>query len=945
MKIKKYISTFIAMALVSCAPNIPNTQINKVSSSNEKINVVSQLQEVNINGVVRQDTNFLTVSEKGADLRINLSFSEASSFKISANTDGVAEKKLTDVSKVDVYVLELSSAPTAGTDPFGTANANVFKSFTDVAKTDSGTGFNILLKGLPTNNTGKSYFVGIVVKDTAGNAINKAPTTPWTGATLTNAPNIRITGTGVSVDNALVVSITTALTLSLPLLDAVGAKLSSNIGINNGGTGGAIANSINFNLDASVIAGGYYPSFGTDVILSQPFGIKIDNSGNIYISNTSRNMVEKIDTAGRISIVVGNSLSLPATANYIATQNATDVSLSGPKGLEMDSAGNVYIADSFNNIIEKVDTAGKIKVIAGAGVGGVNIGTSGTNDATSANLFGVRNLALDNSGNIYFSVAGIIGKIDTAGKIKVIAGGQTSPLLKPNTSGTQNATNVTLTDPNGLSVDTVGNIYISDTANGLIEKVDTAGKIKVIAGGSSAGTANTSGTQNATNVKLLFPQDLELDSASNIYFSSNSSNIIYRIDTVGKIKVLAGNSTTSSSNIANTSGTQNATDISLNAPLGVGIDSAGNLYITKASGSIDKIDTAGKIKAIIGGTTLVPNTSGTQNATNINFGISSNKVKSGFADSTGNIYILDSSNSELEKIDTAGKIKVIAGGGTETPNTLGTQNATDVNLGIFNDVFVDSSNNIYISSVSSNLIQKIDTAGKIKVIAGGSSVGTANTSGTQNATDIKLNNPNGIGMDSLNNVYIVDSLNNLIEKIDTAGKIKVIAGGSSDGTANTSGTQNATDIKLVTPTKLKVDSTGNIYTSDFGRGIVKIDTAGKIKVIAGAGTSTTISLPNTSGTQNATNVRIENIQGIVIDSSNNIYIADQNTQLIEKIDTAGKIKVIAGNSTTGPIYGDTSITKKATNLSLRFPTTLFMDSSSNLYTIDDNNSLLKLVGL
>ncbi|MEK7434774.1 MAG: hypothetical protein AABZ74_16695, partial [Cyanobacteriota bacterium] len=177
---------------------------------------------------------------------------------------------------------------------------------------------------------------------------------------------------------------------------------------------------------------------------------------------------------------------------------------------------------------------------------------------------------------------------------------------------------------------------------------------------------------------------------------------------------------------------------------------------------VEKIDTNGKIKVIAGGGgTLIPDTSGTQNATDIRLNIPSGVV----VDTAGNIYITDSSNNLVEKVDTNGKIKRIVGGGAGSANTSGTQNATDISLSGASGIALDSSGNIYISEQNNNLVSKLNTLDKIKVIAGGSSSGTANTSGTQNATNIKINSPFGIAVDSFGSVYITDQVNNLIEKV------------------------------------------------------------------------------------------------------------------------------------------------------------------------------------
>ena len=500
----------------------------------------------------------------------------------------------------------------------------------------------------------------------------------------------------------------------------------------------------------------------TSVGLSVPAGVAIDSSGNVYIADTNNNLLEKVDTSGKIKVIAGGGT---VVSNTSGTQLATSVSLNQLIDVKVDASGNVYISDQFEYLVEKVDTAGKIKVIVGNSVPtGVKPDTTGTQNATSISLNAPREIAVDSSGNLYISdtVNNLVAIVDIAGKIKVIAGNSFTTGVKPDTTGTQSATSVSLNGPFGVAVDNSGNVYIAPQFDNLVEKIDTAGKIKVIAGNSfnTGVKADTTGTQNATSVSLNRNSGLAVDNSGNVYIADRDNFLIEKVDTAGKIKVIAGNSFNTGVK-ADTSGTQNATSVSLYYPVGVTVDGIGNIYIAdQFNHLVEKIDTAGKIKVIAGGGTVVSNTSGTQLATSV--GLS---VPAGVAiDSSGNVYIADTNNNLLEKVDTSGKIKVIAGGGTVVSNTSGTQLATSVSLNQLIDVKVDASGNVYISDQFEYLVEKVDTAGKIKVIVG-NSVPTGvkpDTTGTQNATSISLNAPREIAVDSSGNLYISDTVNNLV---------------------------------------------------------------------------------------------------------------------------------------------------------------------------------------
>ncbi|MEK7434771.1 MAG: hypothetical protein AABZ74_16680 [Cyanobacteriota bacterium] len=225
---KKILSIVTIFTLVSCSSTTTEISIEKNLKKTEttKNTIVSQLKESkielskqNVEDVILADLG----TQNGAEFKVKIDIKEG--FTTKANVNGTAEKKLSDIAKADVYLLSLASAPAAGSNPLGVANANVIKSFTGVAKTDGGTGFTLLFKGVPGLATNQ-YFVGVVLKDSANNVINKAPTTPWTLDTLATSSSLAVSSSGVGVNNTtFAVSTTTALTVTTNLLDAVGAQI------------------------------------------------------------------------------------------------------------------------------------------------------------------------------------------------------------------------------------------------------------------------------------------------------------------------------------------------------------------------------------------------------------------------------------------------------------------------------------------------------------------------------------------------------------------------------------------------------------------------------------------------------------------------------------------------------------------------------------------------
>ncbi|MBI5086037.1 MAG: SMP-30/gluconolactonase/LRE family protein [Acidobacteria bacterium] len=249
--------------------------------------------------------------------------------------------------------------------------------------------------------------------------------------------------------------------------------------------------------------------------LSYPTGIAVDKSGTIYFSDSGNNTVRKIVSGGNISVFAGNK-----SAGYTGdTEKAVDASLNLPTGLAVDSAGNVYIADTANNVIRKVDTEGKISTFAGTGAAG----SSGDGaEASKAKLNRPVGLAMDASNNLFVAdqMGQRIRKITSAGIISTVAGTGT-PGYEGNGGA---ATRAQLFHPTGLTVDTNGDLIIADTTNNRIRKVTSNGVITTVAGMGPFGDWGDGG--NALSAALRWPSGVAAGAAGKIYVVDNQNNRI-----------------------------------------------------------------------------------------------------------------------------------------------------------------------------------------------------------------------------------------------------------------------------------------------------------------------------------------------------------------------------------------------------------------------------------
>jgi uncharacterized protein (TIGR03437 family) len=314
----------------------------------------------------------------------------------------------------------------------------------------------------------------------------------------------------------------------------------------------------------------------TSAGIGGPTGVALDAAGNLYIADSIHNLIRKVNSSGIISTYAGGGEPTGVGDGGPATfANLFLIGTQAHSGLAIDSAGNLYIADSGHSRVRKVDAGGIISTVAGNGTTGFS-GDGGA--ATSAQLNTPSGVALDSAGNLYICDQGNgrIRKVTTAGTISTVAGkgnGFTLGDGGPATSGE-------LANPIDVALDSAGNIYIADLGNERIRKV-TAGIITSIL---TEGFGNCGGPLPAASSDVGFGVSLVLDSAGDLFIADHFSNCIHELDSAGTVVTVAGGGTS----IPGDGGP--ATLAQLSQPAGVALDSAGNLYIADSGlGRIQKV--------------------------------------------------------------------------------------------------------------------------------------------------------------------------------------------------------------------------------------------------------------------------------------------------------------------------------------------------------------------
>ena len=335
----------------------------------------------------------------------------------------------------------------------------------------------------------------------------------------------------------------------------------------------------------------------TNAELYNPLGVAVDTSGDLFISDYRNYRIRKIGTNGIITTVAGNGTN----AYFGDGGAATNAELSWPCDMGVDASGNLFIADSGNNVIRKVGTNGIIITVAGNGTGNY-FGDGGA--ATNAELSFPRGVAVDASGNLFIadSYNNVIRKVGTNGIITTVAGNayEAGTGYGGYSGDGGAATNAELYYPCRVAVDAFGNMFIADSGNNVIRKVGTNGIIITVAGKGMGRYFGDGGA--ATNAELHLPEGVAVDAAGNLYIADTENQRIREVGTNGIITTVAGNG------IYGYSGDRGAaTNAELYNPLGVAVDATGNLFIADTYNNVIR-------KVVIFGPTLVLKNMGFCNA-------------------------------------------------------------------------------------------------------------------------------------------------------------------------------------------------------------------------------------------------------------------------------------------------------------------------------------------
>ena len=598
--------------------------------------------------------------------------------------------------------------------------------------------------------------------------------------------------------------------------------------------------------------------------LNKPAGVAVDSQGDLFIADTSNNVIREVRAlTGVITTLAGNG-----TAGFGGDAGlAASAELDQPNGIAVDGQGDLFIADVSNNRIREVNhSTGIVTTVAGGG----GLGDGG--QATNAQLIEPYDVALDGRGDLFIADSGNnrIREVNlSTGVISTVAGDGTRGF----TGDGGLAVSAELGFPAGVAVDSQGNLFIADTGNNVIREVNhTSGNITTLAGGGSS--LGDGGQAASANVGQPF--GLALDCQGDLFFAEYALNRVREVNlTTGVIATVAGNSGL----FQGYSGDGGpAASAELHYPESVALDGQGDLFIADTFNNVIR---------------QVTPTISTASITNV-------QPSSGSVQGGGSTVITWSSTDFSGGVD----ILLSTDGGSTFPTTIAS-NAPNSGVYAWNvpvniatttaeikvEVHSDPSD-FATSSGTFTIVQP--TTPIISTVAG-----IPNQSGFRGdggpAVSALLDIPEKVAVDGQGDLFIADLYNNVIREVNHAtGVITTVAGNGIGGYSGDGG--QATNAELSLPFGVAVDGKGNLFIDDAQNNRIREVnlSSGVITTVAGNGT-----LGYSGDGGQATNAELLDPRSVAVDSQGNLFIADGHNVIRDVNRATGVITTVAGGGSAG----------------------------------------------
>jgi sugar lactone lactonase YvrE len=620
----------------------------------------------------------------------------------------------------------------------------------------------------------------------------------------------------------------------------------------------------------TLAGGGVVPA---PVSLRHPSDIAVAPDGSLYVSDVMDRRVLKISRGGAVSLVAGGCIVGPLGDGGPATLAL----LKAPEGIALGPDGSLYIADKLDHRIRRVAPDGIITTVAGTGVAGYS-GDGGP--AASAQLAFPEGIAVGPDGSVYVADTGNhrIRKITPDGIITTVAGTGT-----PGYSGDGGpAAKAELSSPTGVSVCPGGIICIADKGNNRVRSIRPDGTIRLVAGNGKPGYSGDGGP--AVQASLNYPNRVFLRPDGYIFIADTGNHRIARISPDGTIETFCGDGTPAFSGDGGP-----AKSARLQWPRGIAPGPRGELYIADSGNQrVRRILPDGFIDTILGAGAQCYDIEGCSAMHMV-----LKKPVSVAACMCGSIYIVDSEDNKARVIMCCGSATTVIGTGEPAQQPIGQTPvpATEAPLLNPSDITGSPDGNIFVSNTGFHQVVRIAPNGMATAFAGTGQPGFSGDGGY--AANAQLSEPTGLALSPDGVLYIADTGNNRIRRVRRDGVIETVAGTGEPGYSGDGGP--AVLAKLYRPTDVIITGDGTLFISDTGNHVIRrVDPDGSIHTIAGTGVQG-YSGDGASALQAALNTPMA--LAFAVDGT--LFVADSGNHCVRRIDPSGIISTVAGTGTPG----------------------------------------------
>ena len=621
---------------------------------------------------------------------------------------------------------------------------------------------------------------------------------------------------------------------------------------------------------------------GINARFNFPYGLDVDSGGNVYVADSGNNRIRKITPLGTASVYAGSGAS--GNTDNIAPLLAR---FSGPKGLVI-AGGDIYVADTGNHRIRRIvpdgAIAGAVSTTAGS--------TAGFTDGlgVSSQFNGPSSLGTDDLGTIFVvdEQNHSIRRMSLAGEVETEVGVGTSGFV----NGDSNF--ASFDSPTGVAIDADGNLLIADTDNNVVRRVDI--KPLSVAATVIPGTTNANGIQVTTVIDFAA---LGLDPLKTYYFrwKSNTNGLTLPLGHSFFTYQLPTVITAAATNLIPTSARLNAL-----------VDPKSSVTTVVFEYSTDpNMLPPYSVKAFAGSTT--PGYADAQGASAAFF-----EPNGMVVNASGEVFVADRLNHRIRKITPSGLVSTFAGSGE-----AGFLNDTGAAAQFENPnaLAIDSTGNLYVADEANHCIRRITPAGVVTTFAG------SGIAGFQNGTSASARflYPTGVAVDSSNNVYVADSGNHMIRKIDAVtGAVTTFAGSGLDGVADGA----FFTAQFSTPLAIAVNATNDLLVLEQGSNRVRLVSLIGVSTLAGANDSGFVD-------GNGAAARFSGPTGITVGPDGHAYIADRGNHRIRRLTIAGDVTTVAGSGIAGTEDSPTIGLYPAIVTQFDSPTGIVSDAAGTLY--------------